>query len=96
MALDAIPASPSALGGLNRLSPVRQIVLLVGLAGAVALGVMVALWSSTPNFSLLYGSLSDKDAAEVIQAWIQPVFSTGWSTTPAPFWCLLPNCTRRV
>ena len=68
MAVDVIPASPSALGGLNRLSPVHQFVLLVGLAGAVALGVMVALWSSTPNFSLLYGSLSGKDAAEVIQA----------------------------
>ena len=68
MAVDALPASPSALGGLNRLSPVRQLILLAGLAGAVALGVTVALWSSTPNYSLLYGSLSGKDAAEVIQA----------------------------
>ena len=30
--------------------------------------LITPLWSSTPNFSLLYGSLSDKDAAEVIQA----------------------------
>ena len=38
MAVDTLPASPTALGGLNRLSAVRQIILLAAVAGTVALG----------------------------------------------------------
>ncbi len=57
----------TALSGLNRLSVVRQIALLVALAGSVAVGVTVALWSQTPNYTLLYGSLTGKDAAEVLE-----------------------------
>lgn len=45
----------------------RQIGLIVALAGSVALGVMVVLWSQTPDYTLLYGSLSGKDAAEVAE-----------------------------
>ncbi|MFT5350751.1 MAG: flagellar M-ring protein FliF [Planctomycetota bacterium] len=44
----------------------RQFGFLVVLAASVALGVYVVLWSQTPNFSLLYGSLSDQDISQVL------------------------------
>lgn len=60
--------SPTALAGLGRLAPWRQIALLVGLAGAVALGVSVAMWSQKPGYALLYGSLGGQDSGEVVTA----------------------------
>ncbi|MCG8429178.1 MAG: flagellar M-ring protein FliF [Chromatiales bacterium] len=47
---------------------VRQLVVMLGIALSVALGVAVVLWSQTPSYSLLYGNLSQKDATEVITA----------------------------
>ena len=46
----------------------RQIAFLFAIAASVAVGVYVVLWAQTPNYSLLYGSLSDQDAANVIEA----------------------------
>ncbi|RDS81852.1 flagellar basal-body MS-ring/collar protein FliF [Dyella psychrodurans] len=46
----------------------RLLFLLVGVAGAVALGVAIVLWSRGPNFALLYAGLDPKDAAAVTQA----------------------------
>ncbi len=54
--------------GFGGLPAVRQIGLMVGLAASVALGVAVALWSQTPTYSLLYGNLSQRDAAAVTDA----------------------------
>jgi flagellar M-ring protein FliF len=51
--------------GFGNLPAFRQLGLLVGLALSVALGVTVAMWSQTPNYSLLYGNLSAKDLAQV-------------------------------
>ncbi len=53
---------------LARTPATRQLLLLFGVAGAVALGVAVVLWSRGPNFSLLYAGLEQKDAAAVTQA----------------------------
>ncbi len=46
----------------------RQAGLLVGIAASVALGVAVVMWSQTPNYSLLFGNLSDRDASAVIDS----------------------------
>lgn len=58
----------SALKGLGHLPGWRQLGLMLALAGSVAIGVMIALWSQTPNYTLLYGSLAGKSASEVIEA----------------------------
>ncbi|NNC65330.1 MAG: flagellar M-ring protein FliF [Gammaproteobacteria bacterium] len=45
---------------------VRQTMLLVGLAAAVAVGVASALWLRTPSFSPLYTGLVERDVAEIV------------------------------
>jgi flagellar M-ring protein FliF len=45
----------------------RQLVLLVAVAAAVALGVAVVLWSRGPNYGLLYAGLDQKDASAIAQ-----------------------------
>jgi flagellar M-ring protein FliF len=46
----------------------RPLLLLLGVAAAVAAGVGVALWSHGPTYSLLFGNLADADAAQVTQS----------------------------
>lgn len=52
---------------LARSPAARQMLLLVGIAAAVAFGVAVVLWSRGPNYALLYAGLDQKDAAAVAQ-----------------------------
>jgi flagellar M-ring protein FliF len=56
------------LKSLLRNPTTRLLLLLVGVAAAVALGVGIVLWSRGPNFALLYAGLDPKDAAAVTQA----------------------------
>jgi len=53
---------PAAMAGL------RSLLLLVGVAAAIAVGVGIALWSQGPSYSLLFGNLADSDAAQVVQS----------------------------
>jgi flagellar M-ring protein FliF len=53
--------------GMLRTPVARQMLLLAGIAAAVALGVAIVLWSRGPNFSLLYAGLAQKDAADIVQ-----------------------------
>lgn len=46
----------------------RQIAVMMGIAASVALGVAVVLWSQSPSYTPLYGSLAEKDALQVIEA----------------------------
>src|SRR5579859_3434526 len=65
---DERPGSRLDLKQLARTPASRQLLLLVGVAAAVALGVAVVLWSRGPNYGLLYAGLEQKDAAAVTQA----------------------------
>ncbi|MES9857831.1 MAG: flagellar basal-body MS-ring/collar protein FliF [Sedimenticola sp.] len=66
--------SENGMGGqvvhspLGRNVALRQLIVMVGIAASVALGVAVVLWSQTPNYSLLFANLSQKDAANVVAA----------------------------
>jgi flagellar M-ring protein FliF len=44
---------------------VKQILLLVGLAAAVAAGVALVIWSQGENFTPLYSGLADRDIGEI-------------------------------
>jgi flagellar M-ring protein FliF len=46
----------------------RPLMLLLGVAAAVAVGVAVVLWWRGPDWSLLYSGLSDSDESGVVQA----------------------------
>jgi flagellar M-ring protein FliF len=46
----------------------KPILLLVGIAAAVAAGVTVVLWSRGPSYSLLYANLASADQAQIAQA----------------------------
>ncbi|MES9903835.1 MAG: flagellar basal-body MS-ring/collar protein FliF [Sedimenticola sp.] len=46
----------------------RQLIVMVGIAASVALGVAVILWSQTPSYTQLYANLSQKDAVNVVAA----------------------------
>ncbi|WP_233840680.1 flagellar basal-body MS-ring/collar protein FliF [Dyella sp. 2HG41-7] len=69
---DATPTSAltrqDQLKSIMRNPTTRLLLLLVGVAAAVALGVGIVLWSRGPNFALLYAGLDPKDAAAVTQA----------------------------
>ena len=52
----------------NVMAGLRPLLLLLGVAAAVAAGVAVMLWWQGPNWSLLYGNLSARDTGEVVQA----------------------------
>jgi flagellar M-ring protein FliF len=62
MAADVIPASQSLPAGL------RPLLLLVGIAAAVAVGLTVAMWWRGPSYSLLYANLASEDQAQIAQA----------------------------
>ncbi|HKS56753.1 MAG TPA: flagellar basal-body MS-ring/collar protein FliF [Steroidobacteraceae bacterium] len=46
----------------------KPLALLIGIAAAVAAGVVIVLWSKEPTYSLLYGSLGQQDAAQIAQS----------------------------
>jgi flagellar M-ring protein FliF len=46
----------------------RPLLLLIGVALAVAAGVGITLWSVTPNYSLLYSNLAAEETAQIAQA----------------------------
>ena len=64
MATEATTANimPNVAAGL------RPLLLLVGLAAAVAAGVGVTLWTKGPTFSVLYATLADEEAAAVTRS----------------------------
>ena len=58
--------SPAAIKALAGLSVARQLGLMFGLALSVAIGVAVVLWSQTSSYSLLFASIAEHDAAEIL------------------------------
>ncbi|WP_406672136.1 flagellar basal-body MS-ring/collar protein FliF, partial [Natronospira sp.] len=46
----------------------RQMGMVIGLAAAVAIAVVVFLWSQSPGHRTLYGDLDQQDASQVVQS----------------------------
>ena len=57
-----------ANAGTRVIAGLKPLILLVGVAAAIAAGVGVMLWSVGPTYSLLYANLAAEDAASVTQA----------------------------
>lgn len=70
--LAAAPTGSNALTaawrGFDHLPGLRQIALIVLLAGSLALAGAAVLWSQQPDYTLLYGKLPESQTAEVIDA----------------------------
>jgi flagellar M-ring protein FliF len=49
-------------------SGLKPLLLLIGVAAAVAAGVGIMLWSMGPTYSLLYANLAGEDAQQITQA----------------------------
>jgi flagellar M-ring protein FliF len=61
-----VALSAPAPGGLQ--ASLKPLLLLVGIAMAVAAGVTVVLWSRGPTYSMLYANLGTQDQAQITQA----------------------------
>jgi len=61
-------ANDQLAGAVRPAFNLRPLLLLLGIAGAVAAGVAVMLWWQGPNWSVLYGNLEAGDASQVVQA----------------------------
>jgi flagellar M-ring protein FliF len=66
MAADASTVIPAAPGGFP--GGLKPLLLLVGVAAAVAAGLTIALWWRGPSYSLLYANLGAEDQAQIAQA----------------------------
>ncbi len=53
---------------INSVPGLRQGLLLAGLALSIAAGLWMVFWAQQPGYRLLYANLTDRDAAEVVQA----------------------------
>ncbi len=67
MANGAETLSGNPMQGFNKLSIVRQIGLMVGLAASVAIGFAVVLWSQKAEQRVLFSNLSFSDANQIIE-----------------------------
>jgi flagellar M-ring protein FliF len=57
-----LPAPSALTAGL------KPILLLIGIAAAVAAGVTVVLWTRGPSYSLLYANIAAEDQSQIAQA----------------------------
>ncbi|NQZ31489.1 MAG: flagellar M-ring protein FliF [Oceanospirillaceae bacterium] len=60
-------AKGNMMVGFNKLSLMRQLGLMVGLAASIAIGFAIVLWSKTPDQRVLFSNLSFADANQVIE-----------------------------
>ncbi len=56
-----------AMEGLVQMTVIKQVGLMLGLAFSVAIGVAVVLWSQAPTYDLLFSSLGEQDASEILE-----------------------------
>ncbi|MDP1697190.1 MAG: flagellar basal-body MS-ring/collar protein FliF [Xanthomonadaceae bacterium] len=63
-----LPARLPGPAGLAQIPGVRQLLVLLGIAAAIAIGITVAVWSRSPVMAPLYTGLDERDASQVVQA----------------------------
>ncbi|MBI2791113.1 MAG: flagellar M-ring protein FliF [Gammaproteobacteria bacterium] len=68
MAEKTLETNGNPAEGFFDLPLAKQLILLVGLAASIALGIYVALWSKTPDFAPLFSQLNARDSGDVVEA----------------------------
>lgn len=63
-----LPARLPGAVSLAHVPALRQVLALLGIAAAVAIGTVVALWSRSPAYTVLYAGLEERDASRIVQA----------------------------
>lgn len=63
-----LPANDLSLGSVVRIPAVRQVILLIGVAVAVAAGFFISNWSQSPGMTQLFADLEAAEAADVADA----------------------------
>jgi flagellar M-ring protein FliF len=66
-AVDTQVAKGNLMVGFNKLSLMRQLGLMIGLAASIAIGFAIVLWSKAPDQRVLFSNLSFADANQVIE-----------------------------
>lgn len=51
---------------LTRMPGMRQLLVLIGLAASISMGVTAAFWMQDPGYTVLFSNISDKESSEVI------------------------------
>ena len=57
-----------ARGLLEAIPGLKQVGLLAGVAAAVAAAIWLVMWSQGPNYTVLYGQLSNRESGQVMDA----------------------------
>ncbi|MBM6551242.1 flagellar basal-body MS-ring/collar protein FliF [Marinomonas ostreistagni] len=72
--MDNVPAERSEqklymelLTGFNRLTVIRQLALMVGLAASIAIALAAVLWSSGPDYKPVLSSITDYNADQIVE-----------------------------
>ncbi|MEO7385627.1 MAG: flagellar basal-body MS-ring/collar protein FliF, partial [Gammaproteobacteria bacterium] len=51
---------------LTRMPGMRQLLVMVGLAASISIGVTAAFWMQDPGYTVLFSNISDKESSEVV------------------------------
>ncbi|MCV2401397.1 flagellar basal-body MS-ring/collar protein FliF [Marinomonas sp. C2222] len=72
--MDNVPAEQSEqklylelVTGFNKLTVIRQLALMVGLAASIAIGLSAVLWSNGPDYKPVLSSITDYNADQIVE-----------------------------
>ena len=72
--MDNVPAEQSErklylelVTGFNKLTVIRQLALMVGLAASIAIGLSAVLWTSGPDYKPVLSSITDYNADQIVE-----------------------------
>lgn len=72
--MDNVPAEQSQqklylelVTGFNKLTVIRQLALMVGLAASIAIGLSAVLWTSGPDYKPVLSSITDYNADQIVE-----------------------------
>lgn len=72
--MDNVPAEQSEqklymelLTGFNKLTVIRQLALMVGLAASIAIALAAVLWTSGPDYKPVLSSITDYNADQIVE-----------------------------